>query len=450
MKAALLRNVILPAWQRAKGQNSLELLTHLERTQWLSRPALEELQWQRIGELIEHAYQHVPYYSDVMRRAGVDPRSITRDRSLAALPLLDRSTMTQQTSRLRATNFRPERFVANATGGSTGEPLRFFDDRDESGWFNAAVWRAQRWYDVDVGDRRAYLWGADFDVNQFRGLSGRLKASVLNMLMLPAWQLSEATADRFWNELAKYGPRLLVAYAGAADHWARLLGNERSPIDGLVAIVVSAETLSEEARQRIEGCFKVPVYNHYGGRDLKFVAQECPERSGLHISSEHVLVEIVKDGRALRPGQLGEIVLTRLDNFAMPFVRYRSGDLGVLSEGWCPCGRSLPLLERIEGRVQDAIVTSDGRVISGPFFAHMLKDCLDVREFQVQHRESKLLRILVVLAGATEFVSRARIERLVKKHIGADMDVVFEVCEAIPLTRSGKRRVVVSYLGRES
>ena len=295
-----------------------------------------------------------------------------------------------------------------------------------------------------------YLWGADFDVNQFRGLGGRLKASVLNMLMLPAWQLSEATAEQFWNELSKFQPRLLVAYAGAVDQWARLLGNQRQPIAGLAAIVVSAETLSEDARQRIEACFRVPVYNHYGGRDLKFVAQECAERRGLHISSENVLVEIVKDGCAVPPGQLGEIVLTRLDNFAMPFVRYRSGDLGVLSEASCPCGRSLPLLERIEGRVQDAIITSDGRVISGPFFAHMLKDCRDVREFQVQHLASKQLRILVVLAGATEFVSRARIERLVKQHMGAEMAVVFELRDAIPLTRSGKRRVVVSYLSGEA
>ena len=142
--------------------------------------------------------------------------------------------------------------------------------------------------------------------------------------MLPAWELSERTASQFWKQLADFKPRLLLGYAGALYEWARLLGNDREPIPGLRAIVVSAETLYDEWRSVIESCFKVPVYNRYGGRDIHFVAQECPARKGLHINSENVLVEIVKDGRPVPPGELGEIVVTRLDNFAMPFIRYRS------------------------------------------------------------------------------------------------------------------------------
>jgi phenylacetate-CoA ligase len=144
------------------------------------------------------------------------------------------------------------------------------------------------------------------------------------------------------------------------------------------------------------------------------------------------------------PGQLGEIVITRLDNFAMPFVRYSSGDLGVMAVAPCRCGRSLPLLQRVEGRVQDAITTADGRVISGPFFAHMFKDCPDVKEFQVHQLAIDRLRIVMVLSEHSEFLSRLRIERLVKQYLGPDMDLEFELCDAIPPTRSGKRRVVIS------
>lgn len=450
MKASLLREVILPTWQYVKRQNSLKLLPYLEQTQWLSPSELLDLQWRRIGELLEHAYEHVPYYSEVMRATGVDPPSVIRNRSLERLPILDRSTITNRLNYLRATNLPPERFVANGTGGSTGEPLRFFDDRQQAGWSDAAVWRSQRWFGVDVGERCAYLWGANFDLTDFQGFGGRVKSGVLNMLMLPAWELSEATASVFWKRLVDFKPRLLVAYAGALNQWARLIGDKRDSIPGLSAIIVSAEMLYNEARATIEACFKVPVYNRYGGRDLKFVAQECTRRDGLHINSENVVVEVVKDGEQVGPGELGEIVITRLDNFAMPFVRYRTGDLGMMARSPCDCGRSLPLLEKIEGRIQDAILTLDGRIISGPFFAHMFKDCADVREFQVHQLALNRLLISIVLYSKSEFSSRPRIERLVQQYMGSDMHVEFDIRDSIPLTRSGKRRMIVSHLSASS
>jgi phenylacetate-CoA ligase len=446
MKATLLRRVVLPAWQYVRGQDGFPRLRYLDRTQWLSPGELQDLQWRRIGELLEHAYANVPYYSDVMRRLGVEPSSLVRERSLARLPLLDRATINEQAASLRAGNVAPDRFVANGTGGSTGEPLRFFDDRNGFGWGTAALWRAQRWIGIDVGERSAYLWGANFDLTSFRGVTGRVKSSLLNTLMLSAWELSDSTAPVFWRRLFAYRPRLLVAYAGALHEMAVILGPDREPIPSLRAIVVSADLLTDEARATIEACFKVPVYNRYGGRDIKFIAQECTARQGLHINAENVLVEIVKDGKPVPSGEVGEIAITRLDNFAMPFVRYRSGDLATMTATYCTCGRSLPLLQKLEGRTQDAIVTAEGRVISGLFFFHMFKDCPDVRAFQIHQTALDRLLILVVLAGQSGFSSRARVDRIIRQHFGAGMRIEFEVRDSIPLTRSGKRRVVVSYL----
>jgi phenylacetate-CoA ligase len=336
--------------------------------------------------------------------------------------------------------------VANGTGGSTGEPLQFFDDRKGAGWSDAAVWRSHRWYDVDIGERCAYLWGANFDLTKFQGLTGRLKARVLNLLMLPAWELSDRTASTFWKQVIDFKPRLLFGYAGALHEWARLLGQDHKAIEGLQAIVVSAETLYDDWRTVIERCFKVPVYNRYGGRDIHFVAQECAARKGLHINSENVFVEIVKDGRSVPPGDLGEIVITRLDNFAMPFIRYRTGDLGVMASRRCDCGRSLPLLDKIEGRIQDRIVTADGKVVSGPFFAHLMKDCPDVREFQIQQLALNRLLIAIVPQAGQVFRSRERIERVLRRYLGADMQIEFDFRDHILLTPSGKRRISISHL----
>jgi phenylacetate-CoA ligase len=446
MNRHVLKQVILPAWQALKRQNSLNLLPYLEKTQWLSSDKLIDLQWRRLGALLEHAYGNVPYYREIMEIAGADPVSLTAQRSLETLPLLDRSTVARQLERLRATNVEAERFVANGTGGSTGEPLRFFDDRAEAGWSEAAVYRAQGWCGVDVGDRCAYLWGANFDLTKFQGYSGRLKSRLLNVLMLPAWRLSEATSSQFWQQSVAFKPRLLLGYAGAMHDWARLLGSDRDPIPGLRAIIVSAETLYDEWRSVIESCFKVPVYNRYGGRDIHCVAQECPARKGLHINAENVFVEIIKDGRPVAPGRLGEIIITRLDNFAMPFIRYRTGDLGVMADFGCDCGRSLPLLQKVEGRIQDAIVTSTGRIISGLFFAHMMKDCPEVKEFQIHQLSVNRLLVLIVLHDQRSFTSAQRIERITREYMGQDMRIDFEIRDSIPLTRSGKRRITVSHL----
>jgi phenylacetate-CoA ligase len=445
MNPYLLKRAILPAWQHLKRQNSLQLLPYLETTQWLPASELLDLQWARIGTLLKHAYEHVPYYQEIMRERRIDPNSIAQQRSLEPLPLLDRATISEQLDRLRGTNVSAERFVANGTGGSTGEPLRFFDDRQEAGWSDAAIWRSHRWFGVDVGDRCTYLWGSNFDLSRFQGFSGRLRSRLLNLQMLPAWELSEKTAPRFYEMLGDFRPRLLLGYAGALYEWARLLGTGREPIPGLSAVIASAETLDEEAREIIEGSFKVPVYNRYGGRDIHFVAQECREREGLHINCESVFVEMVRDGRPAAAGELGEIVVTRLDNFAMPFIRYRSGDLGIVAKGSCRCGRSLPLIEKIEGRLQDAIVTSDGRIISGLFFAHMMKDCPEVKAFQVHQLSIDQLLVMVVLKEQP-FSSQPRIQRIIEQYMGRDMKVRFEVQDALALTPSGKRRITISHI----
>src|SRR5690349_19660645 len=215
MNRFLLKHAILPAWQRLKRQNSLRLLPQLEKSQWVPAGDLLDLQWTRLGALLKHAHDNVPYYQKIIRARQINLQAIARQRSLEALPLLDRGTITAERDRLQAVNVAAHRFVPNGTGGSTGEPLRFFDDSQESGWSDAAIWRSHRWFGVDVGDRCSYLWGSNFDLSRFQGFSGRLRSRLLNLQMLPAWDLGEKTAARFYEMLCDFRPRLLLGYAGA-------------------------------------------------------------------------------------------------------------------------------------------------------------------------------------------------------------------------------------------
>jgi phenylacetate-CoA ligase len=440
--------MVLPAWQRLHGQTAFQCLDALERWQWMSADELASLQWERVRRVVQHAATHVPYYADMMRRAGVTADELVSRRSLDPLPMMDRATITAERSRLRATNLPRERFVANGTGGSTGEPLRFFDDSAGDGWSTGALWRAQRWLGVDVGDRVAYIWGADFDLSRYRGAVGHMRKRLLNILMLPAWRMNAAEAHAIRDRLIAFQPRLVVGYAGAVHEFANFLGAGGAVIPGLHAIVVSAEVLTEDARAAIEACFRRPVFNRYGGRDIKFVAQECPDRRGLHINAENVFVEIIRDGGPAPATELGEIVITRLDNLAMPFIRYRTGDLGSTADHVCTCSRSLPLLAQIDGRTQDAIVCADGHVVSGLLFAHMFKDCPDVKLFQVHQLGVAHVCVWIVLArNGIAFESRPRVQRILRQHLGPHTRVDFDIRDSIPLTRSGKRRIVMSHVG---
>ena len=448
MKPYLIRNIMLPVWQRIRRQSSLNELKSLESTQWLAPESVQALQWSKLASLLEHAYDNVPYYRSVMQNHDVHPADLVRLRSLEPLPILDRDTITRHPELLLAENVSRKRLVPNNTGGSTGEPLQFYDDRPGLSSTQASKWRAERWCGAEIGDRRAYLWGSNFDVSAVGGIKGRARSWLLNTLMLPAWQLREDNATKFWHQVAKFRPPLLIGYAGALYQWVQLLGNSAGAIPGLKGIIAGAESLYDEWRDAIEGKLGVPVYNQYGGRDIKFVAQECTEHHGMHVASENCLVEVVRDGSAVAPGELGEILITRLDNWAMPFIRYRVGDLGVFSQESCPCGRGLPTLATIEGRSQDVIVGTNGKTLSGLFFPHLMKDCPEIKEFQVHQVSPTRLVTYIVTHQSGILRSRSRIESVVKEHLGKDVQMEFEIVKSIPMTPSGKRRITISHLDR--
>lgn len=440
------KNVILPLWGGARGYSETRELKVLEKSQWLTSGEIADLQWERLRELLWHSWNNVPYYRQVMESAGVTPDSLADGRSLQQLSTIDKATVNQQRARLIAGNINPNRHVPNSTSGSTGEPLRFLDDRKLISRAQAGAWRGDSWAGAPVGARQAHLWGSDFDVSAYDGLVGRIRSTIWNRLTLPAWRLSVDTAPEFLTTLQSYRPRVLVAYSGALYHWARLLEFRKCTIPGLQGIIATAETLFDDWRVKIEETFGVPVFNRYGARDLKMVAQECPEHKGLHITAENLYVEIMNGNQPAQPGELGEIVITRLENWVMPFIRYRTGDLGIMSSQVCSCGRGLPLLDRVEGRVQDGFYTPDGRVITGPFFGRLMRQCPEIVEYQVHQTEINKLIIKVVTNPLNSLPSRNKIEEAIREYLGKTISAEFELVDEIPLTKSGKRRFIISHI----
>jgi phenylacetate-CoA ligase len=234
------------------------------------------------------------------------------------------------------------------------------------------------------------------------------------------------------------------ALAYIAKH-AQATGQSMAHLGVKVAFVTS-ERLYDEQREQIERIFGCPVANGYGGRDAGFVAHECAE-GGMHVTAEDIIVEIVdRDGNVLPSGQAGEIVVTHLATHDFPFVRYRTGDVGVLDEQGCACGRGLPLLKEIQGRTTDFVMASDGTIMHGLALIYVVRDLPGVRAFKIVQESLATTRVLLVPDADFSESSVSKIVTGLRRRLGQDVDVVVERVDDIPPERSGKHRYVTSRL----
>src|SRR5262249_16951702 len=253
--------------------------------------------------------------------------------------------------------------------GSTGTPVSFFLSHDRRRSRGAATLRHNRWAGWDIGDRVAGLWGAPLDAPR-RDWRARLRRTLpREPLWLDTATVTEAPLPAFHEELKRYRPRVLQAYARSILLFAQFLEQRGLRPHRPYSIVTSAEVLETAERALVERVFGCPIFNRYGCREVSVIASECEAHQGLHVMAEGLLVEIVKGNRPAKPGEMGSILVTDLLNHAMPLIRYRIGDVGSWEEGICPCGRALPRLRSVEGRVTDFLVGSDGRLVSGVFLA---------------------------------------------------------------------------------
>jgi phenylacetate-CoA ligase len=230
---------------------------------------------------------------------------------------------------------------------------------------------------------------------------------------------------------------------------ARRQGRDLTKL-GVRAVFVTAEFLWEHWRQSISETFGCRVANGYGGRDSGFIAHECPQ-GGMHITADRLIVEIIGDnGCPLGPGELGEIVVTHLDTPEMPFIRYRTGDSGALSSQPCSCGRALPLLDRIEGRKSDFIVTPDGRVMHGLSLIYVLRNIAGVEQFRITQKALDEFQLELVTGSGFNRESESLIRNEFEQRMRAPVTVRINYSSAMPVSSNGKFRYVVSELGESN
>jgi len=442
---ALVSSLLFPLHERIKRHDSVSVRKQMELAQWWTPERLGAYQLQRLRELLVDVGANAPYYRELFRSTAFDPQTVTSVADLQRLPFLTKSIIRANTETLK--HARATGLARFNTGGSSGEPLIFFIGSKRVSHDVAAKWRATRWWGVDIGDPEIVVWGSPIEL----GKQDRIKHwrdKLLRTQLLPAFEMSAAKVDQFIATIRSVRPRMLFGYPSALSHIARHAQQRGVAMNdlGIRVAFVTSERLYDEQRATISKVFGCPVANGYGGRDAGFIAHECPA-GGMHITADDLVLEIIDDaGKVQPPGVAGEIVVTHLATNDFPFIRYRTGDIGVLDHKLCSCGRSLPLLKEIQGRSTDFVVAADGTVMHGLSLIYILRDLEGVKSFKVVQESLSLTRVMLVVDASFTSDSVDLIVDGFKKRLGAMVRIEIQQVDEIPAERSGKFRYIVSHV----
>lgn len=376
-------------------RNTKEYYRELLKNQFLSPDELDALNWTRTNNLLQYAYHKVPYYKRRFDAIGLHPDDITNPEDYTKVPLLTREDLQKHFQELVSTEARPQDIRLSTTGGSTGEPVKVYHEKKV---VRAATgWRMLSWWGINPGNDFASVY-RDTKTDLRSRIMDRLMWWPTRKIQLNATSLEPASMERFLEQFRKVKPSLLHGYVGAVDHLASYVLDHKLSVPAPKAIWVTSSPLSAVQEKRIEQAFHAPVYDQYGCCEIYWLASQCPEKGPLHMFGDIRRFEFLDDqNRPCPSGELGKIVVTDLENYLFPLIRYVNGDRGRSVSGRCSCGVTLPLMDKVKGRITDMIRLPNGTAISGDYMTTIFDDVPDaVRQFQVYQKADFSIEILVV------------------------------------------------------
>jgi phenylacetate-CoA ligase len=452
MNRWLAGNIFWPLTERIMRRNTMRRFRELQSSQYRPAEELKNLQTRKLRRLLRTAARHCPFHARRFREAGlnVNDPSLSID-DLRRLPLLTRDDIREHLADLTWASC-PGGAQPYSTGGSSGEPLKFYFDRARQSADWAARWRARSWWNVRPGDSEILLWGAPVELkaqDRLRIWRDRL----LNQQLLSAFEMTAARMDAYIAALQSCCPVCIYGYPSSLALLARYALDDRGLALGqlgsprLQAVFVTGEVLIERDRQALEQAFGAPAVIEYGCRDGGLLACQC--RAGLlHVPDENVIVEVLgPDGRPAAPSESGEVVVTNLDCRALPMIRYRTGDLASPGPGRCHCGLTSTTLLEVTGRKTDQIVCPgpDGlKRMHALSLIYVLREADGLRQFRITQRSLDSLDVEVVPGPAFTPDVEQTVLRGLRQRLGPQMKVQLARREHIPPTASGKHACVVS------
>ena len=426
------------AYDKLEGRRVYACQRYLEKTQWLNKADLQKLQFKRFKRLLIHAYENVPHYHRCYEKANFHPRNFNSFDDLPKIPILEKSTIRLELDTMLPRNVSKNKLICGRTSGTTAFPVKFYRGKTDLSWAIGAELRGYSWAGYKAGDKLGLFWA--YPLERARNFKFKLKELLKRRRLLNVANLSEESMDRFAAILHRFKPSFIRGYTHSLNLFAAyLLQNDRFSINPRAIFTVSS-TLFPHYRKAIEKAFNCKVHDYYGSNEVGYIAAQCGEHEGLHVSEENIFLEIVDDGEPVNAGEEGEVLVTNLHSYNMPFIRYNIGDSGKMLTDACSCGRELSLMT-LEGRNYEYFMNSDGSFTSLRDFATVFED-LPISEFQVVQESLDLIVIKIVAApGYTDEHTRF-IEKNIRLRGSAEIRV--ELVNSNPHAGLGKPRYLVS------
>ncbi len=437
----LVKHVTYPFWMRREGHTAaLRNIRYYTSGRWCcSREMLERSQLDGLRKLLVHAARHTAYYRDLFGRLGFDPTTVDHPYQIRALPLLTKSLIRENLDEMLATHIPRDQMRQTSTGGSTGVPLVFFRDPTCCDRRKGQEVFFDRWMGYDIGDKVALFVARAHAPSGKPGWKARVRnATGARLLAFDPYDTSEAYMETFYRRYREFRPKFVKCFPNSLYVFARFMKQRGYDPGCITAVSCTGETLYDYQRQLFEELFRCPVFEKYGTFEHGVISCECTEHRGQHIFTDGVVLEVLRDGEPAKPGEIGDIVVTDLFNYGMPFIRYRIGDKGILSDRQCPCGSKLPMIERLLGRDRDLLVAGNGELKPGYLFVEVFNKNHIPGQFQVLQRQRDRVEIRMVRHPEyTDAHQRTILEKFTWL-LGSGVEIRLEEVEVIPREASGK------------
>ena len=414
------------------------LLFQLRRNAWRKTEDLMKIQEKKLRAIVKHAYENVEFYHKKFDSMGIKPDDVQSVKDLKKLPMVTKQEIQDgYPAEIVAKGFNIEKLEKYTTSGSTGMPLTVVLD-GEAEDFRAAVF-GRPFFECGLGLRDKMMFVGD--VRHFpSNTTWYQKMGFLKRAYLSA----SVPVENDLPLIARHKPDAVYGYSSyilLLAHAVKKLGIREVMPD---LVFGTAEIMTKETRDAVKSVFNTEIFDLYGCVETERLAWECREHVGYHMDIDSTVIEFVKDGEEVAPGESGQIVLTCLYNKAMPLIRYAVGDVGTPTEEKCPCGRGLPLMKNIVGRTDDLVLRSDGRIVVPENFANIMRNIPGIAQFRVIQENENLIAVQLVKGKNFSEATVQRVIEDVKEVVGNDVTVEPRIVDEIEKDQSGKIRAVIS------
>ncbi len=447
MHSKFVRHMLYPVYSRLRSPDEIfinQFQREFERNQWLSPEAIKRLQWAKLKRIISYAYTHVEFYHEKFKEFNVTPSDIKSPKDLLKLPVITKEELRANfPAKVIAKHISSDEVIIDRTSGTTGLPFRIA--KNKRIWLlGEALWRRNnRWCGLEIGEKCSLLWYPFWSTKKPTYKEKFFKKIFNSPLFLSEVDINESKLIEYFNALNNYKPKALIGFWAGLNLFANTIRKHDLWLNIDICIGCAEDAIG---REMIESAFNSITFNRYSSVEFHNIANECPERIGLHINADHVFLEFIRDGERVSDGEMGKMIITDLDNRVMPFIRYDIGDVGVPSDEVCSCRMGLPLIKNIEGRFYDLIITPKGQIITGSFFEYLFLEG-NIDQFQVvQKKKDKIIIYLIKGKSYQEKTSEVILRKC--QNYAEDVDFSLEFVDSIQPEKSGKYKIVKSEVSR--